>query len=172
MLNLKNLEFLRSRDPRLGETLEQLQNHINRLGLAAGVDGTGLLPAPARIGAVSVTGQNGHFSVAIMDKSPVTRAINYFIEHDTDPNFTNPTVIHNGTSRNANIFLGNAILHFRAYSMYQGSTNASEPVTFGTPAVPVNGGGAVGAPAFQTSQGSGTASGEQGGQGFGTKLSQ
>jgi hypothetical protein len=62
--------------------------------------------------------------------------------------------------------IGNQTLYWRAYSQYLGS-DPSEPVTFGTPATAVIGGGTAAGPALQASSGSGTASGSEGGSGFG-----
>jgi hypothetical protein len=62
--------------------------------------------------------------------------------------------------------IGNQTLYWRAYSQYLGS-EPSAPVTFGTPATAVTGGGAAAGPQLQSSSGSGTATGTQGGSGFG-----
>jgi hypothetical protein len=71
-----------------------------------------------------------------------------------------------GSSRNLRLALGNRTLYWRAYSQYLGS-DPSEPVTFGTPATSVTGGGTAAGPQLQASTGSGTASGNEGGSGFG-----
>ncbi len=165
MLKIPNLAALKS-DPYLYEALTRIVAAINQLGKSTGADPSGSVTPPPNIGSVTVTAQDGVFEIAIVDKSPITRPINYFVEYDTTANFDAPKVVPLGPTRNARMFLGNLTLYWRAYSQYVGS-NPSNPVTFGTPPTAVPGGGTLSGPAQQPSQGSGTASGEQGGSGFG-----
>ncbi len=166
MLKVPNLAPIRSKDPYLYEALTQIVNAINQLGKSTGADPSGSVTPPPNIGRITITAQDGVFEIAIVDKSPITRPIHYFVEYDTSPNFPVPKVVPLGPTRNARVFLGNVMLYWRAYSQYVGS-NPSKPVTFGTPPAAVAGGGTLSGPAQQPSQGSGTASGEQGGSGFG-----
>jgi hypothetical protein len=112
-----------------------------------------------------VLAADGIFDIAITVYSAVHRGIYYFAESDTNPNFTAPRVYFMGASRNLRVALGNVTLYWRGYSQYIGSA-PSGPVTFGSPASAVAGGGSAG-PALQASSGSGTATGQQGGSGFG-----
>ena len=166
MLKIGQLAQIKSDSPYVYEALTQLVNGINAVGLATGVDPSGTLQPPAPIGSLSVTAADGIFDLAITDNSAVHRGIFYFAESDTTPAFSRPYVHFLGSSRNLRVAIGNQILYWRAYSQYLGSA-PSEPVTFGTPATPVTGGGTAAGPALQASQGSGTASGTEGGSGFG-----
>jgi hypothetical protein len=106
---------------------------------------------------VNVSQANGHFSVSVTDHNDVYRQVSYYVEHDTDPNFTNPITVPMGTSRNMNLFLGNGARYFRAYSAYPNSA-PSQAVYHGTSAAPavVLGDGTIGPPPVVASQGSGT----------------
>jgi hypothetical protein len=136
------------------------------VGRATGVDPSGSIAAPSPIGSLNVTAADGIFDLAITDNSTLHRGIFYFAESDTTPAFQQPYVHFLGSSRNLRVALGNQTLYWRAYSQYLGS-ETSQPVAFGTPPTAVAGGGAAAGPALQPSNGSGTASGSQGGSGFG-----
>jgi hypothetical protein len=166
MLKIGQLAQIKSDSPYVYEALTQLVNGINALGRATGVDPSGTIDSPAPIGSLTVKAADGIFDLAITDNSAVHRGIFYFAESDTTPAFSRPYVYFMGSSRNLRVALGNQTLYWRAYSQYLGS-NPSHPITFGTPATPVNGGGVATGPSLQASQGSGTASGTQGGSGFG-----
>jgi hypothetical protein len=170
MLLLPQLKHIESADPRLHDALHRIVTAVNNLGRGVGVDPAGATAPPAAIAAVSVTAANGIFDIAITDNSPLVRGIQYFVESDSTPGFTQPHVYSLGPSRNARFALGNLTLYWRGYSQYLGSA-PSAPVAFGNPPTAVAGGGAAG-PAPQPSAGSGTApgSGQQGGSGFGKEL--
>jgi len=166
MLNIPQLAQIKNRDPYLYESLLHVVRAVNQLGRAAGVAPSGTIAAPAAIGKFSVIAADGIFDLAITDNSPVRRGIFYFAESDTSPAFSAPHVYFMGCSRNLRIALGNQTLYWRAYSQYIGSA-PSAPVTFGSPPTAVIGGGVSG-PAPQAPRGSGTATAQQGGSGFGT----
>jgi hypothetical protein len=142
---------------KLGEALDSIARQTNAMEQQGNLNANGQPAAPPPISSVRVTGQNGHFNIAIADPSPVYRGINYWAEHADNENFTNPQIIDLGQSRNHSIFLGNVTRYWRAYSSYQ-SSPTSAPAYHGGAAQPlaVSGGGTVGGPAFQASQGSGT----------------
>ena len=167
MLKIGQLAQIKSESPYTYEALTQIVSAVNALGRATGVDPSGTLNPPAPIGRLSVTAADGIFDLAITDNSSVNRGIFYFAESDTTPAFSQPYVHFLGSSRNLRISMGNQTLYWRAYSQYLGS-EPSEPVTFGSPATAVTGGGTAAGPALQASTGSGTASGSEGGSGFGT----
>jgi hypothetical protein len=166
MLKIGQLAQIKGESPYTYEVLTQIVNAVNSLGRATGVDPSGTIHPPAPIGRLSVIAADGIFDIAITDNSAVKRGIFYFAESDTTPAFSQPHVHFLGSTRNLRIAIGNQTLYWRAYSQYLGS-DPSEPVTFGTPATAVIGGGAAAGPALQGSAGSGTASGTEGGSGFG-----
>ncbi len=166
MLKIGQLAQIKSDSPYVYEVLTQLVNGVNAVGRATGVDPSGSIAAPSPIGSLNVTAADGIFDLAITDNSTLNRGIFYFAESDTTPAFAQPYVHFLGSSRNLRISMGNQTLYWRAYSQYLGS-ETSEPVTFGTPPTAVTGGGTAAGPALQPSSGSGTASGSEGGSGFG-----
>jgi hypothetical protein len=166
MLKIAQLARIKSESPYVYEALTQIVNAVNAVGRATGVDPSGSLDPPVAIGSLSVVAADGIFDLAITDNSSVHRGIFYFAESDATPAFGRPRVYFLGSSRNLRVALGNQTLYWRAYSQYLGS-DPSEPVAFGTPPTAVSGGGAVSGPALQSSTGSGTASGREGGSGFG-----
>lgn len=160
MLRVPQLKKLQQQEPYLYEALKEIVGAVNALSRRVGSDATGPAAAPAAIGSLSVVAANGLFDIAITDNSPVGRGINYFIEYDTSPAFSNPIVVPLGPSRNGKLFLGNLTLYFRGYSQYIGSAIGPK-VSYGSPPAAVTGGGPA-PPPPQPSQGSGT-----GGGGFG-----
>jgi hypothetical protein len=166
MLKIGQLAQIKSDSPYVYEALTQLVNGVNAVGRATGVDPSGSIAAPSPIGSLNVTAADGIFDLAITDNSTLNRGIFYFAESDTTPAFGQPYVHFLGSSRNLRISMGNQTLYWRAYSQYLGS-ETSEPVTFGSPPTAVAGGGTAAGPALQPSNGSGTASGSEGGSGFG-----
>jgi hypothetical protein len=166
--NLKYLRSLSSRDfPDLGvklyEALSDMARHHENLAQQVNGNSTGEPTPPPPVDSVKVTGQNGHFNIAITDNNPVFRDVHYYVEHADNPQFANPQIIHLGHTRNHNVFLGSVTRYWRAYSAYASSA-ASAPAYHGGQASPqaVNGGGSVGGPALQASQGSGTGTPGQG----------
>src|SRR5205085_3462181 len=119
----------------------------------AGVDPAPSSPAPTPIASITVQASNGWFDIAITDPSDARPGLFYFAESDTTPAFSAPRVYFMGASRNLYVQLGNQTLFWRAYSQYIGS-QPSAPLTFGSPAVAVAGGGSSG-PAPLPSSGSG-----------------
>ena len=166
MLKIGQIAQIKSESPYTYEALTQIVNGVNSVGRATGVDPSGPIAPPVPIGSLSVIAADGIFDVAITDNSTVNRGIFYFAESDTTPAFSQPYVHFLGSSRNLRLSLGNQTLYWRAYSQYLGS-ETSAPVTFGTPATAVAGGGTAAGPSLQPSSGSGTASGSEGGSGFG-----
>jgi hypothetical protein len=170
-LNIKNLDFIRNMAtpdmPDLGaklyEALKSIEVSHNNIAQQVNANSTGNPEPPPAVDGLKVTGQNGHFSAAITDNNPVYRGVNYFLEHASNPQFTDPTVVNLGATRNHDMFLGNVQRYFRAYSSYSSSA-PSRAAYHGTEVdpMPVVGGGSVGGPAFQSSQGSGTGAPGQG----------
>ena len=166
MLKIGQLAQIKSESPYVYEALTQLVNAVNAVGRGTGVDPSGSIAAPSPIGSLNVRAADGIFDLAITDNSSLNRGIFYFAESDTSPAFHQPYVHFLGSSRNLRVALGNQTLYWRAYSQYLGS-ETSQPVAFGTPPTAVSGGGTAAGPTLQPSSGSGTASGSEGGSGFG-----
>lgn len=177
-LNVSNLEWLRQVDfsnqeamrqfgPKLYQALRSIQTAHNNVEMQTNSDSSADPTPPPAINGLTVSGQNGHFSYEIQDSNQIYRGASYFIEHADNPNFTNPTTVHVGPSRNGSIFLGNVKRYWRAYSSY-GTSPASPPIYHGgSQPVPVSGGGLVGGPGSTVNQGSGTGPAGVGLVGFG-----
>ena len=162
---LRNLDWLRGLSTpelpdlgsRLHEVITDMQRQQEALATQTNSNLNGNPQAPPRIDGLTVTANDGHFQIAVHDRTPSYRAIQYFVEHADNPNFVNSHTEHLGDSRNANLFLGNSTRYFRAYSSYA-SSPPGEPAYHGTAAqpLPVVGGVSVPGPSFLPSQGSGT----------------
>jgi hypothetical protein len=163
----------------LANALQRIQDGVNRLGQHIGADASETMPAPAPIQNLTVKANGGLVHAVISDNNPIQKNLHYFVEYDTDPNFSKPHVVHLGVSRSmapmtlpAKDDSGNPqTFHFRAYSQYPGAL-PGPAINFGgqTPTA-VNPGGS-GQLTLIPSTGSGTAqsTGEQGGSGFGKVL--
>ncbi len=167
MLTVAQLAPIKARDPYLYETLAKIVSAVNAASANAGVDPANPSPAPLPIASVQVQAANGWFDLAITDPAVTRPGLFYFAESDVTPAFSSPRVHFLGASRNLYVQLGNQTLYWRAYSQYVGSL-PSVPVTFGSPATAVVGGGVSG-PAPLPSSGSGALPNglPRGGNGFG-----
>lgn len=159
-----------------GSLIQKLIGGMNNLARNAGVSPTGQLTAPLPPNSLIIKAAGGVVHAQITDNNPLQKPIHYFLEHDTDPNLTQPHVVHMGPSRNVTLTLPAnddngrpQPWHFQAYAQYPGS-QASSRIVYGgaTGAIPVSVGGGVNM-TLPPSMGSGTAApnGTQGGQGFG-----
>lgn len=143
--------------PRLAEALQAIGSGVTNMAQQVNANPNGQPEPPPAISGVDVSAMNGHLSVAIQDDNPKFRGVRYFIETADNPNFTNPTIVDNGTSRNYNKFVGNKPMYVRAYSAY-GPSAPSSPAYYGSQVEPravLPGSDNAGAPAMQ-SQSSGT----------------
>jgi hypothetical protein len=171
--------------------LRTIEEAINRLAKGTGVDAVGEVKPPPQVDELSIKSSGELIHATITDNSALTRNINYFLEHDTSPDFTAPHVIHLGTSRGTTLSLptnddtGALQSHyFRAFSQYPGSKPSKPqnyvstavqaprpPGSTTAPASPVNLTGSTNM-TLLPSTGSGTAdsNGQRGGYGFGKFL--
>jgi len=157
MQQVRNLAYIRSKDPRMYEALADIIGHQHNLAQQVNANPTGdPLPPPA-VDGVTVTGQNGQFHVQIEHQADIYRGVKYFAEYADNAGFANSHVIHMGDTREHTQFLGNGTYYWRAYAAY-GSSKPSTPAYHGGAAnpQPVSGGGNIGGPALLPSQGSGT----------------
>jgi hypothetical protein len=148
MLKIGQLAQIKSESPYVYEALTQVVGGVNAVGRATGVDPSGTIAArddrqPERPGRRRHlrSGHHGQFGGAIAG---------FFISRNLTrrPSFSQPYVHFLGSSRNLRIAMGNQTLYWRAYSQYLGS-DPSAPVTFGSPATAVTGGGTAAGPALQ-----------------------
>lgn len=170
-MNLPNLDYFRALKldgaPDFGAKLyEAMRSIVTQSGNSEQQTNTnpqGQPAPPPIVNGLNVQGQNGHYSIAITDNNQIFRGVQYYVEHDTNKNFTNPKIIHLGDSRNHDVFLGSGPRYWRAYSAYA-SSGASSPVYHGSSVdpTPVDAGGNIGGPANLASQGSGTSAPGQG----------
>lgn len=157
--------------------IQKIINAVNKLGANLGANPVGNVAPPPSIDNVNVQTSGEMMQVTLNHNHPVGKAVNYFVEVDTNSNFTQPYVQHLGASRSSLPFNlptkdskgNNHAYYVRAYSQYPGSAPSKHTV-FGGPLAPAAvtmGGGTQ--MDFLPSTGSGTASptGQQGGQGFG-----
>lgn len=149
--------------------IDQIAQGVNSIEQQTNANATGGPQPPPPINALHVTANAGHFNIGINHEgAEFYRGIQYYVEHADNPQFTNSHTEELGTTRNANLFLGNSTRFFRAYAAYDNS-HPGQPAYHGSPAQPiaVTGGGAVPGPSFLPSQGSGTGTPGQGHQGPG-----
>lgn len=165
----KNRAQIASANPLLAEALDDILGRLNLAAQQTNANPTGAPPTPPQIGSLNVTAANGIIHAQITDGSPVQRGIIYHFESSTTTNFSQPTLLQSGPSRDYRAAVGSQPIYMRAYSQYP-TGNPSGKVYHGTQATPtqINPGGAPG-PAWPASKGSGTAStnGTQGGAGYG-----
>ncbi len=172
-VTIRNLDYLRSKDPKLLEIVKDIQQAVTNIqqGTTVSANPKDATLPPPQVTSLAVTAADGIFQAVIKDTGTVNKGVTYFLEFDSDPTFPQPHVIQLNAARTWRGSLGNLTTYWRAYSQYQGSM-PSIPTTFGgsTP-MAVVGGGSSG-PALPTSTGSGTASqtGQQGGAGLGRNL--
>ena len=162
-MTIRNLDYIRQKDPRLYEALSDLlQQHSNLTEQVNGNASGQPLPPPS-IDGVTVTGQNGHFHIQIQHRSDFYRGVQYYAEFADNAGFSNRHIIPMGDSREHTQFLGNGTYYWRAYAAYA-SSPPSAPAYHGGAGrpQPVSGGGSVGAPALLPSQGSGTGAAGEG----------
>lgn len=169
MLDIPQLARIKTKDTHVHDALKAIQTYVNRLAVQIGVDANNVIPTPPPPVKVNVTAANGMFNIAVTDSKEniaQNRLLHYFAEYSADTSFANPIVIPMGSSRNAQIQLGNQRLFFRAYSQFFGSNQSDKVYHGGLIPAAVSGGGAT-PPTQQQSQGSGGGTTGDTGGGFG-----
>jgi hypothetical protein len=160
----------------LARALQQIEDGVNNLGQQVAAEPVGFSQPPAPLQSVNVKTAGEMVHVTLTHNVPITKNIHYFVEYDTDPNFPQPHVIHNGTSRTIAPFTlpskddGNnpVSYYFRGYPQFPGSHPAA-PVNFGgtSPTAVTLGGTTQMTLLPSTGSGTAAANGQQGGYGFG-----
>lgn len=160
--------------------MQKVISAINKLGITLGANAVGDVTPPPPISNVNVKTSGEMMHVTLNHAAPVKRGINYFLEVDTNPNFTQPQVRPMGPSRASLPFSlpskddnGNLVNYYvRAFAQYPGS-KPSKTTVFGGPLnpMPITMGGST-KMTLLPSAGSGTSSptGQQGASGFGRVL--
>lgn len=165
MITLQHLPEIRRKDPKLGETIDDLRKAMLLLAQQAGIGVGGPIASP-QIQNIFVTAANGVFSITVTDKSPTHLGINYFLEYADNANFNNSHTLFMGPSHSENgLFLGSGTFYFRAFSQYLNSAQSHKVTYGGTTPLGVSGGGAIAGPTLPPTQGSGANGGSFGGFG-------
>ena len=186
----QELNYIAHKDAYAGTLFDRIIQAVNTLAKNAGVAAVGKVSPPHPINNISVSGStpsNGILSVpnsevlhwTLQHTQEVQKGVHYFSEIDTSPAFTNPHVIHHGTSRTGFVTLptqdsnGNTHTYYlRSYAQYPGS-DPSEPTVLGglSGAIGIQMGGSSKLDILpSTGSGTAAANGSQGGSGFGTVL--
>ena len=164
-LNIKNLAFIRSAQEwtpelagRVYEALQSIASAHNNVESQTNGNATGEpQPPPSPMG-IQVTARDGYAHIALNDQGPLYRGVQYWVQHASNPNFTD--AIHTQASgtelRNHTEFIGNQTRYFRAYKSYPASSPTSPVIHGGTIPNAVQGGGSVAGPLFLPPQGTGT----------------
>jgi hypothetical protein len=158
------------------QALLKLQDGMNNGFQNIAINPTGKIPPPAPLQAVNVKASGGLVHVTLVDNSQMQKGKQYFVEYDTDPNFSQPHVEDLGASRGRILNIPGMTdegtpqnFYFRGYSQYHGS-KAGEKVNFGSKYNPTpvqSGGDQTLTPLPSTGSGTALANGQQGGQGLG-----
>jgi hypothetical protein len=169
-------QALMSMTPGQRAVFRLIQDAINNLGDHVGADPVGKAAPPPPVQNLNVKVSNGELAhVTIEDNNPINKAVRYFLEYDTDPNFSRPHIEHLGASRGRVLNLPTLdddnnpqTYYMRAYSQYPGSDPGTKIPFGGSAPTPITLAGLTKL-THSPSTGSGTASptGEQGGSGFG-----
>ena len=167
MLKIGQLAQIKSDSPYVYEALTQLVNGVNAVGRATGVD------------------PSGSHRRAVADRQPERhrRRRNFRSGHHRQFHAQSRHFLFRGVGHDARFQRSPTCIFSaaRATCASRWATRRStgaptrnisarklpQPVTFGSPPTAVTGGGTAAGPALQPSSGSGTASGSEGGSGFG-----
>lgn len=163
-INIKQLGAIRQSDTPKGfqvaEALDDLKTALENMAVQLATQPNGAPLTPPDISAVNVQSSGILVDITIVDNGAIGRAINYHVEYDTVPSFSNPRGADLGAWRNFTLPLSNGNYYFRAYSQYQAGGPPSNPVNCAANPIVVGGGVAL---ALLSSQASGTSDPDTGG---------
>ena len=162
--------------PLEGSAILKLQTAINTLADNLGASAVGRIPPPPPISSVTVKQSGEMIHISIAHRGEVQQGVHYFSRIANNPAFSQPLVVHHGTSRTSHPISLPTKNDAGVTQSYYVSSFAQYPGSDPTP--PVNFGGPEPTPIVMTgltqmtllpSTGSGTASanGQQGDWGFG-----
>ena len=159
-LKIPNLDWVKSWNPLLGETIQSLITHVENIAQKTTINPNGSVVTPSAPTSINVTANaSGIHRVSWTDNNPRTRDLRYVHEWDTDPTFPNgqSTVTHGHRQLSISIAMGTKPVYHRVCSQYPDG-NRSSWVYFGSPTNPLgvkDNATTVGPPAH-TSTGCGT----------------
>ena len=183
----QELSTISQKDFNHGSLLRRIIDAVNSLALNVGASAVGKLSPPAPVDSIQVAGtQSGNtitcsnelLHLTLTHNSELQKGIQYIHEIGTDPSFLNPHQIDAGCSRSLFLHLPSKqsdgvtpqVYYHRVIPQYHGS-DPQKPTVLGGLASPtqivMTGNTAT---TLLTSQGSGTASPQQGGKGLGTVI--
>lgn len=157
---VRSLNFIREKDSKTAEAFDDLIRAHSNVSEQLATDPNGGNVVPPVIAQLLVQQLKGFVDIAIIDRSPISRAINYYLEISTSPSFGNPRTIALGPSRNYHMMLPNGTFYFRARSQYPHGGPPSNPVSAQSALVITA--SVIGALTLFSSQGSGTGGGGAG----------
>jgi hypothetical protein len=165
-ITYRNRPQIFDKSPETAQALDDICSQFENVCKQVNASPIGVTNPPPAPTSLTVTAAQGIFDAKITDNNPVSRGVNYFLEHSLSPSFNAPTTIDIGQSRNHRASLGNQTLYWRAHSSYPTSSRSGHAY-HGTQTNPIAvvGGGASTGPVLQSSSGSGTSSGASGSDG-------
>lgn len=156
---VRNYNYIRQDDPKYAEAFDDHSRAHQNVAAQLATDPNGSPIVPAAPALIQVQEMNGFVDLAITDNSPISRAINYFLEISSTPGFENPRTVPLGPSRNYHTTLPNGTYSLRARAQYPAGGPASSPTPATTITITTS---AIGTLALFPSQGSGTGGGGAG----------
>ncbi len=175
------LQQIEAASPILGQYLRTyLVPAIEHLGTNIGASPSGYIDTPDAPQSVDVkvSGEMAH--VSITHTSPLQKNVHYFTEISNTPSFTQPIVVHHGTSRTSHPInlptqddAGNPQkYYFRSFAQMPGSLPSAPTVLGGgsSPTPVTMGGGTKMTLLPSTGSGTGSNNGQDGGVGFGKTI--
>src|SRR5271170_476366 len=131
------LADLQTKDQLQAAFQQRIIDAINNVAKGAGVSTFGELTPPQPVNAITVKSSGEQIHATLTHAAQLTRSINYFIEADTSPSFTQPHVMDIGSSRSHIFNLptlsdsgGLQKWYLRTYAQYPGS-KPSPPTVLG-----------------------------------------
>ena len=106
-LDYRNRQMISDKFPEVGMALDDMIDYIQSVMTQTNSSPQGQSDPPPSPASLKVTAAHGIFDAAITDNNPVNRGINYFLEYSDNPQFSAPTTIDLGQSRNFRGHLGN-----------------------------------------------------------------
>lgn len=126
-IQIKNYSHIKASTPRTAEAFDSVNNAVGNMALQTGasIDGSQLVPTPPA--SISVQNSAGQLYFTITDQSPISRAINYYVEISSSQGFVNPLTVPLQASRFGHLLVPNGTYFVRARSQYPAGGAASAP---------------------------------------------